>query len=208
VKNLLLSFFAAIVTFFTGNDNLPPEVSQPSVEVSPTPSAVASPSVKPSRKPTPTAKPTAKPSSTPSVISHPSSTPAAAPTIVPKNTFTPITKSGTFRPGMGNCSANPTGSYTFEIVNYIEKDNITDVKIKVSAQGLVPGTRYVLNVGSTSQLGGPHIYADSTGSLEYNFDNGGYTVNYKQIYSLSIDDPNKLYPDNACLHDDLSGGLG
>ncbi len=220
MNKFFAAIFTAIITFFTGK----PEAM---VEVLPTPSPntevieSASPSAVPSIKPKPTIKPTPKPKTETAhnSNSNPTSTPAPTPTATPistatptptpqasANSFTPVEKSGIFKPGSGQCSANPTGTYSFALLNYNEKDNITGVKIHVSVQGLNPNTRYILNVGSKTQLGGPSLTTDANGAADFGFDNGAYSVNYREIYSLSIDHPDKIYPSNSCLHDDLTGG--
>ncbi len=196
-----VNLFAAITMFFTGPAIAPSVTTQPDGRPEATQSATPTKIV---AKTQATPKPTVI--TTPlAVKSSPTPTPAS---ISVSNSFTPIIKSGSFRHGSGNCSANPSGSYTFEIVNYNEKDNITGVKFKGSAQGLSPNTRYIVNVGSSTSLGGPSATTDANGSLEFNLENIAYSVHYKEIYSVSIDDPNKIYPENFCLLGDIKEGLG
>ncbi len=214
MKKFFLGIITAIITFFTGTPEkaitevLPSIEPSPSVVASSVPSSIPTPrpqkSVKPSSSPTSTPVPTL----TPTPVPTPTLKPVATSTPTPTPTFTPIIKTGTFRLGSGNCNQTASGTYTLEIVNYNSAINITDLKVKVSLRGLSPDTHYVLNIGSTSPLGGPSIYANASGDLDYSADNFGYSVKYDQIYSISIDDFSKIYPDNACLLGDLVVGQG
>ncbi|MFZ2200124.1 MAG: hypothetical protein WAV40_05060 [Microgenomates group bacterium] len=211
MKNFFVGLIASIISFFTGTPEAAITEALPTIGPTPSIEASSSPSIKPYSKQS--IKP--RPSSTPAPTSTPApsapaatATPTPAPTSTPAPTFTPIIKSGTFRLGAGNCNQTASGTYTLEIVNYNQIINITDLKVKVSLKGLNPATHYVLNIGSTGPLGGPSIYANASGDLEYSNNNFGYTVKYDQIYSISIDDFDKLYPNNSCLLDDLGTGRG
>jgi len=216
--DFILSLFTSFILLVTGNQQAASVASTESVSPSPLPvpsiTDVPSPKNYFDKKkkevfvsPLPTTQPTIIQATIPPQKDRIYPTTYTV-TIAPKNDFIPKVVIGTFRPSGGNCASNPSGSYTFTVANYSEADNITGVKIKGSADGLTPNTRYILNVGSTQQMGGRSIYTDGNGSVSFDIQDIAYTVHYKEIYSLSIDHPDKIFPNNVCLLGDLKDGLG
>lgn len=202
--------FTAIITFFIGFNIFPQPADTTSYFPAPQSASVtAVPSPTPRKLiflPTPTTTP--KPSAVTPSLTPPQNAVVPSTTSVPTVMPTPlISKSIQLRPGAANCSPSPSGEVTVTITKYDEKDNITDLTIKGSANGLSPNTRYFLDIGSSKPLGGPTINTDGDGNANLDFQIR-YTVKYDELYSISISDPDKLYPDNSCLLGDLKDGLG